>query len=373
MSDDKNQDNDPWLGEPAGPANTEQHAADDAPATQQPGQGEESQNSLLGRLRGKKRSKDTVSEQDIENPERWERKVIEKLVLGLFREQRKSRRWNLIFKGLMFSYLLMLFFIYMPDTGDSGVSIGKHTALIDIKGVIAADAEASADGVISGLRSAFNNKGTAGVIMRINSPGGSPVQAGYINDEIVRLRAKYPDIPLYSVISDICASGGYYIAVAADHIYADKASIVGSIGVLMDGFGFVDAMNKLGVERRLLTAGEHKGFLDPFSPMNSKEKQHIEALLANIHRQFIDVVKKGRGDRLEDHDELFSGLVWSGEQSVAMGLIDGLGSSSYVAREVIGVEKIVDFTHRPPALERFIERLGVAMANTVASMVGQIR
>jgi protease-4 len=199
------------------------------------------------------------------------------------------------------------------------------------------------------------------------------VQAGYINDEIGRLREQYPDIPLYAVISDICASGGYYIAVAADHIYADKASIVGSIGVLMDGFGFVEAMNKLGIERRLLTAGEHKGFLDPFSPMNNMEKQHITTLLGNIHQQFIATVKKGRGDRLSKDENLFSGLVWTGEQSVAMGLVDGLGSSSYVAREVIGAEKIVDFTHRAPLLERFVERLGVAMANTVASMAGKIR
>ena len=273
----------------------------------------------------------------------------------------------------MFSYLLMLFFIYMPDSGDSGVSIGKHTALIDINGVIAADAAANADSIITGLRAAFKNKGTAGVILRINSPGGSPVQAGYINDEIVRLRSRHPDIPLYAVIGDICASGGYYIAVAADDIYADKASVVGSIGVLMDGFGFVEAMNKLGVERRLITAGEHKGFLDPFSPMKSQEKEHIKTLLGDIHKQFIDVVKKGRGDRLADNSELFSGLVWTGEQSVELGLIDGLGNSSYVAREVIGVEKIVDFTQREPILDRFVERLGVAMANTLSSLAGRIK
>jgi len=376
MSDDKHQDNDPWLGAPVTPGDSENDSSDTAAAagqqTNADNPGQDTNTGLLGRLRGKSRSGKT-DQVDSENPERWERKVIEKLVLGLFKEQRKSRRWNMLFKGLMFSYLLMLFFIYMPDTGDTAVSIGKDTALVDINGVIAADATASADGVITGLRTAFKNKGTAGVILRINSPGGSPVQAGYINDEIGRLRAKHPDVPLYAVITDICASGGYYIAVAADHIYADKASIVGSIGVLMDGFGFVDAMNKLGIERRLLTAGEHKGFLDPFSPMNSKEKQHIESLLGNIHQQFIDTVKKGRGDRLGNHDDLFSGLVWSGEQSVEMGLTDGLGSSSYVAREVIGVEKIVDFTHQPPVLERFVERLGVTMANTLSSTLGKLR
>jgi len=299
---------------------------------------------------------------------KWERHVIEKLVMGLFSEQRRSRRWNIIFKGLFLAYFLMLFFIYMPDMGDTSVSIGKHTALIEIQGVIAADSEASADNVITGLRAAFNDKGTAGIILRINSPGGSPVQAGYINDEIERLRGKHPDIPVYTVITDICASGGYYIAVAADQIYADKASIVGSIGVLMDGFGFVDAMKKIGVERRLLTAGEHKGFLDPFSPVNAMEKQHVENLLSEIHQQFISVVKKGRGDRLKPNEALFSGLVWSGEQGVEMGLVDGLGSSSYVAREVIGVERISDFTHKVPALDRFIERIGIAMANTLTAM-----
>jgi protease-4 len=293
--------------------------------------------------------------------------------MGLFREQRKTRRWNMIFKGLIFAYLLMLFFIYMPDSGDTGVSIGKHTALIDIRGVIAADAEASADNVITGLRAAFKNKGTAGIILRINSPGGSPVQAGYINDEIHRLRDKHPEIPVYSVITDICASGGYYIAVGADQIFADKASIVGSIGVLMNGFGFVDAMNKLGIERRLLTAGEHKGFLDPFSPVNEAEKAHVENMLANIHEQFINVVKQGRGERLKKNKELFSGLVWTGAQAVDMGLVDALGSSSYVAREIIGVDRIVDFTHEQPPLQRFIERIGATMVNSLSSMAGRIQ
>ena len=365
MSDDKEKGSDPWL------ADKENSGAASGDSSEQ-----KTNAGLLGRLRGKSSRSQSTSDSESatgEGAERWERKVIEKLVMGLFKEQRKTRRWNMVFKGLMFSYLLMLFFIYMPNFGDTAVSVGKHTALVDISGVIAADAAASADGVITGLRSAFKNKGTAGVILRINSPGGSPVQAGYINDEIGRLRAAHPDVPVYAVITDICASGGYYIAVAADHIYADKASIVGSIGVLMDGFGFVDAMKKVGVERRLMTAGEHKGFLDPFSPMNHKEKQHVEALLGNIHQQFIDTVKKGRGDRLGNDDDLFSGLVWSGEQGVKMGLVDGLGSSSYVAREVIGVEKIVDFTHQPPVLERFIERLGVTMANTLSSTVGKIR
>lgn len=359
-----NNDNDPWLGD-----EVKDNAEGSASKSGQ--EGSSSQGSWLGRFR---RRRDQEEEQfSSENPSQWERRLIEKLVMGLFREQRKSRRWSLIFKGLLLAYLLMLFFIYMPDTGDTGVSIGKHTALVDIRGVIAADSEASADNVITGLRSAFKNKGTAGVILQINSPGGSPVQAGYINDEIHRLRQLHPDIPVYTVISDICASGGYYIAVGADQIYADKASIVGSIGVLMDGFGFVDAMNKLGIERRLLTAGEHKGFLDPFSPLNTVEKKHVENLLAQIHQQFINVVKQGRGDRLKENKDLFSGLVWTGAQAVDMGLVDGLGNSSYVAREVIGVERIVDFTHERPPLERFIERIGATMFNSLSSMSGKLR
>jgi protease-4 len=297
---------------------------------------------------------------------KWERQVIERLATFGLKEQRSRRRWGIFFKVLLVAYIAVLSWQVLPQFfGDDALTGGKHTALVDIYGEISDAAEANADSIISGLRDAFEAKQTAGVILRINSPGGSPVQAGYVNDEMVRLRSLYPDIPLYAVITDMCASGGYYIAVAADHIYADKASVVGSIGVLMNGFGFVGALDKLGIERRLLTAGEHKGFLDPFSPAKDADVRHIQGLLDAIHAQFIDTVKKGRGDRLKDNPDIFSGLVWTGEQGVALGLVDGLGNSSYVAREVIGAKKIVDYTHRPPLFDRFAERIGVAFARVV--------
>jgi protease-4 len=245
----------------------------------------------------------------------------------------------------------------------------SHTALVELKGVIAPDKEGSADNVISGLRAAFESENAKGVILRINSPGGSPVQAGYINDEIRRLRKKHPDMPLYAVVSDVCASGGYYTAVAADKIYADKASIVGSIGVRMDGFGFVEAMDKLGIERRLLTAGEHKGFLDPFQPVKERDVEHVQELLHDIHTQFINVVKAGRGDKLKDDPAIFSGFIWTGEQAVDLGLVDELGSSSYVAREVIGAETIVDYTREEDLLEKFSKRLGTALGRGLGEIL----
>lgn len=308
-----------------------------------------------------------VKEQD--NPN-WEREVITKLAMGALTEQRRARRWGIFFKLFMVAYLLILVALLLPDH-DGGIGVGKkHTALIELQGVIADGSEASADNIVTSLRHAFENKHTAGVIMRINSPGGSPVQAGYINDEIKRLRGLHPDIPIYAVVTDLCASGGYYVAAAADEIYVDKASIVGSIGVVMGSFGFVDAMAKLGVERRLLTAGESKGFLDPFSPLKEKDVTHIHGMLDNIHQQFIATVKEGRGDRLKENDALFTGLVWTGEQAIEMGLADALGSSSYVAREVIGAENIVDYTVKPDPFERFAERFGVVMAETFAKVTG---
>ncbi len=303
------------------------------------------------------------------NGPEWERDVLRKLAFSAVDEQRRARRWSIFFKGLMFIYLFTLLYLYLPKSEHGGLGgANKHTAVVEINGAIAADSEANADSVITGLRDAFGDANTAGVIIRINSPGGSPVQAGYINDEIKRLRGLHPDIPLYAVITDICASGGYYIAAAADKIYADKASLVGSIGVIMDGFGFVDTMKKLGVERRLLTAGDHKGFLDPFSPEKPEEKAHVKSLLDNIHQQFIATVKNGRGDRLKEDKNLFSGYIWTGEQSLQLGLVDALGSSSYVAREVIGAEDIVDFSQQPPLFQRFADRLGLAMAKAVSSV-----
>jgi len=302
--------------------------------------------------------------------ENWEKETINDLLFASVKEQRRTRRWNLAFRFFIVIYLIGLFVAFEFDNKSATAELKAHTALIEVSGVIAADSEASADNIVSALRKAFKNEKAAGVILRINSPGGSPVQSGYINDEIVRLRAKYPEKPLYAVIVDICASGGYYIAAAADNIYADKASLVGSIGVIMNGFGFTEAMEKVGVERRLLTAGEHKGFLDPFSPVNEEEVIHTKKMLTDIHQQFIDVVKNGRGDRLADDEKLFSGYIWSGEKSLELGLIDGLGSSSYVAREVIGEEKMVDYTIKPSFADRFAERLGASMGTAVVKILG---
>jgi protease-4 len=326
----------------------------------------------------KKPSKNTTWT-GMSSDENWERDVLNRLAFATLNEQRRTRNWRIFFMLLFFVYLFLIYATLLePDWhrfvgDDENAGLSKHTALIEVQGIIATDTEASADNVVSGLRSAFKNEETAGVIIRINSPGGSPVQAGYINDEIRRLREKYPDIPVYAVATDICASGGYYIAAAADEIYADKASVIGSIGVLMDGFGFVEAMKNLGVERRLLTAGEHKGFLDPFSPMKDEDADHIKSVLKDIHAQFIQTVKEGREKSLTakeklallENPDLFSGLIWTGEQALELGLVDGLGSSSYVAREIIKAEKIKDFTIKPNYLDRFAERFGATMARTL--------
>ena len=294
--------------------------------------------------------------------DRFNQSLANELAREFLIEQRRGRRWGIFFKLLLALYLFGLLFFYIgQDLEMGGFSKGKHSALIDINGMIAANREARADFVVTGLRSAFEDENTEGVILRINSPGGSAVQAGYINDEINRLREKHPDIPVYAVIGDICASGGYYIAAAADEIYANKASLVGSIGVVMAGFGFADALDKLGVERRLLHAGENKGFMDPFQPLKDTDQAHAQTLLDEIHGQFIEVVKQGRGDRLTGADEtLFSGLIWSGRESVELGLVDGLASASQVARDIIGAADIVDFTRREDYLGRFARNMGLA-------------
>jgi protease-4 len=276
----------------------------------------------------------------------------------------------MFFKLLVMTYLFALLFIGMGWFGKRDVSAGKHTALVDISGVISANSAASADKILGGLQAAFKDKNTKGVIVRINSPGGSPVQAGYINDEIRRLRGKHPEIPLYAVVEDICASGGYYIAAAADRIYVDKGSIIGSIGVLMDGFGFTGTMEKLGVERRLLAAGKNKGFLDPFSPIHDEQIAHAEIMLNDIHQQFIAVVRQGRGKRLKETPDMFSGLLWVGQKSIDLGLADALGSLEYVAREVIKAEDIVDFTQQENIAERFARRFGAASAETLLKSGG---
>lgn len=302
----------------------------------------------------------------------WQQDVINRLAFAALNEQRRSRRWNIFFKSLLFGYLLLiLLMLYLPGAVDkTKLKTGKHTALIEINGVIADDTEANADDIISGLRSAFEERNTAGIILRINSPGGSPVQAGYVNDEIKRLRDKYPEKKVYAVVTDVCASGGYYIAAAADEIFADKASMIGSIGVLINSFGFVEAMKKLGIERRLYTSGKSKGFLDPFTPEKPDDITHVKKMLTTIHRQFIDIVKQGRGQRLKEDERLFTGLVWTGEESMELGLIDGLGSSSYVAREIIEAEDIVNYTPRETVFERFADRIGASFASTIARIMG---
>lgn len=299
-------------------------------------------------------------------PATWERSVLEKLAFDALTEQRTSRRWK---TGIAIAWLLLLFLSLFALLGwfggkRDGSALQKHTALVELKGVISTESKASADKIISSLQHAFKDKNTQGVVLRINSPGGSPVQAGYINDEIKRLRAKYKDIPLYVVVQDICASGGYYVAAAADKIFVDKASIIGSIGVLMDGFGFTGTMEKLGVERRLVIAGENKGFLDPFSAINLEQQKYAKQMVDEIHQQFIKVVKDGRGKRLKETPEMFSGLVWSGEKSVANGLADGLGGLDYVARDIIKAEQIVDFTEEDSFSESLARRLGSNVADS---------
>ncbi|GFM79341.1 peptidase S49 [Pseudomonas cichorii] len=307
-----------------------------------------------------------------EDAKSW--KLLEKTLLAGVQEQRRARRWGIFFKFLTFAYLFTMLLLFTPlmDMEKSASRGASHTALIEVQGMIADKESASADNIVGSLRTAFEDAKTKGVILRINSPGGSPVQSGYVYDEIRRLRAEKPNIKVYAVITDLGASGAYYIASAADQIYADKASLVGSIGVTAAGFGFVGIMEKLGVDRRTYTSGEHKAFLDPFQPQKADETQFWQSVLDTTHRQFIASVKQGRGDRLKDkeHPELFSGLVWTGEQAVSLGLVDGLGSASYVAREVIGEKEIVDYTIQESPFDRFSKKLGASIAERIAMWAG---
>ncbi len=299
------------------------------------------------------------------NNPNWERQLLENIALAALHEQKAKRRWGIFFKLAALVYLTAVLVLVVDWGGTEKLTDGKHTALIYLQGTIEAGGEASAEKLNLALQSAFDDKGTAGVILRINSPGGSPVQSGIVYDEIRRLRTKYPETPLYVVVEDLCASGGYYIAAAADKIFVDKASIVGSIGVLMNGFGFTGTMDKLGVERRLLTAGVNKGFLDPFSPQDAKQKEHAQLLLSEIHQQFIDVVRKGRGKRLQETPDMFSGLMWTGSQSVQLGLADDFGTVDSVARDIIKAEKILDYSVKENIAERFAKRLGADMAQSL--------
>lgn len=293
--------------------------------------------------------------------------ALEKLVGSLTAEQRKSRRWGIFFKSLTFLYLFALLFMFRgPLTGGlETATVEAHTAVVEVNGAIASDTHASADNLVGALRRAFEAENARAVVLRINSPGGSPVQAGYVYDEIVRLRDEYPDKKVYAVISDIGASGAYYIAAAADEIYANRASLVGSIGVVSGGFGFTGLMDKVGVERRLYTAGENKAFLDPFSEEEPGEVAFWQDVLENTHNQFIEYVRKGRGDRLKDDERLFSGLIWTGEQALDLGLVDGLGSTSWVARELVGEEDLVDYTVQPSPFKKFTDALGVSIVGAL--------
>lgn len=304
-----------------------------------------------------------------EDAKAW--KLLEKTLTASLQEQRRSRRWGIFFKLLTFTYLFVALLLISPlGKIGSAAAVGPHTAVIEVRGVIADQEDASADNLVGALREAFEDENTKGIVLRINSPGGSPVQSGYVYDEIKRLRALHSDVKVYAVITDIGASGAYYIASAADEIYADKASLVGSIGVTAAGFGFVGTMDKLGVERRTYTAGEHKAFLDPFQPEKADERAFWQQVLNTTHEQFIRSVREGRGDRLKETPDMFSGLVWSGEQALELGLVDGLASTSAVARDVIGAAELVDFTRQESPLQRFTRQLGASAGAELATRLG---
>ena len=290
----------------------------------------------------------------------WERATLEKLAFSALDEQRTSRRWRTFFRLAWLTIFVVIAWVAVHRGKPSTDISTPHTALVEIKGEIASGGEASADVVLTAVRAAFEDQGAVAVVLLINSPGGSPVQAGIINDELRRLKAKH-NKPLYAVVEETCASAAYYVAVAADRIFVDKASIVGSIGVLMDGFGFTGLMDKLGVERRLMTAGENKGFLDPFSPQTERQRVFSQAMLDQIHRQFIDAVKTGRGKRLKETSETFSGLFWTGQQAIELGLADQLGNLDMVARDVVKAEDIVDYTRRENVAERLVKRFGASI------------
>jgi protease-4 len=308
---------------------------------------------------------------DVTRESGWEREIIEKVALAAVTEQTRARRWGIFFKSLLFVYLFALFgmTVYPKIKQDLGVDSKYHTAVIDVVGAIAEDKDANAADIIESLRDAVKDKQTKGIILHSNSPGGSPVQSAYVYAEIRNIKKEHPDLPVYAVVSDICASGCYYIASASDKIFVNQSSLIGSIGVLMDGFGFVDIMQKLGVERRLLTAGAHKAMLDPFSPPKTDETKYMQGLLDQVHQQFIDAVKTGRGDRLKETPDMFSGLVWTGEAGVKLGVADGFGNDDYVAKEIIGAEKLVDFTQQGSLFEKMAGKLGASFGQAISSLI----
>ncbi|KAF1022089.1 MAG: putative signal peptide peptidase SppA [Paracidovorax wautersii] len=304
----------------------------------------------------------------------WERDVLEKLAFASLKEQRAARRWKIFFRLAWLLVWVGLVWAFVQAAsgvgGKTGEGLRQHTAVIEIDGEIGANTESSAVNINAGLKRAFEDRNAKAVVLWINSPGGSPVQAGIVHDEIRRLKALHKK-PVYAVVQDLCASAAYYIAAGADDIYVDKASMVGSIGVLMNGFGFTELMQKIGVERRLQTAGVNKGMLDPFSPQNTEQKAHVQAMLDQIHQQFIKVVREGRGDRLKENNETFSGLVWTGEQAVQNGLADQLGDISYVAREVVKADELVDYTERASVSDRLVRRLGASFAGEAVNALLQ--
>ncbi len=314
---------------------------------------------------------DNQSKPEVIHESGWEREVIEKLALAAVTEQTRARRWGIFFKSLMFLYLIALFAVamYPKISQDFGVDSKDHTAVIDVVGMIAEGKEANADSIIESLRNAVKNEHTKGIILHANSPGGSPVQSSYVYEEIRKIKKEHPSLPVYAVVSDICASGCYFIVSASDKIFVNPSSLVGSIGVLMDGFGFVDVMQKLGVERRLFTAGAHKAMLDPFSPSKEDETYYVQSLLNQVHQQFIGAVKAGRGDRLKENPELFSGLVWTGEEGVKLGIVDAVGNQDYVAKELIGAETLVDFSRQEHLLDKIAGKLGASFGQVIGSMV----
>jgi protease-4 len=303
-----------------------------------------------------------------DNTDQWERKLVEKIATAGLAEQRRARRWGIFFKLLAFAYITWVILLAMGWKAAEAPTAEQHTAVVEVDGLIGPGTDASAERVMGALQAAFEDAQTKGVVLRINSPGGSPVQAQMIYDEMRRLRKKYPNIPLYAVVEDLCASGGYYVAVGADRIYVSKASIVGSIGVRMDSFGVTGLMEKLGVERRLLTAGKNKAMLDPFLPVEKGQEQYILGLLNEIHEQFIQTVREGRGNRLKETPEMFSGLIWTGQKGIELGLADAIGTLDYVAREVVKAEEIVDYTKKENFAERLARRFGASVASALAEL-----
>jgi protease-4 len=301
----------------------------------------------------------------------WERDIIEKVALAAITEQTKARRWSVFFRSLLFLYILVFFGVsmYPKIKQNMGGSGSQHTAIIDVTGVIAEDKEANAADIIDSLRDAVKDENTKGIILHSNSPGGSPVQSNYVYEEIRNIKKEHPNLPIYAVVSDICASGCYYIASASDKIFVNPSSLIGSIGVIMDGFGFVDAMQKIGVERRLLTAGSHKAMLDPFSPPKADETRYMQELIDQVHQQFITAVKTGRGDRLKETPDMFSGLVWTGEAGIKIGVADAYGNDDFVAKTIIGAEKQVDYTQKTSFIDKMTSKLGASFGQALGSLL----